>query len=173
MVPLADQELSHHAGADPAHAAAACVPALVESVLCADAGRVGGKESGRACLLLSRLLLLDPLVVRRVRCTPRASSCASIGACSSSRGSSSSGSGGRRSGMRSHRSSSTRQEQQQEQELSQRTQSAHAWPVQVGAEWLRNGRWFAPWTAPRTALAAGRLTQGVPGVPQDPLAPRP
>jgi hypothetical protein len=118
MVPLADQELSHHAGADAVHAAAACVPALVESVLCADARRVGGKEAGRASLLLSRLLLLDPLAVCRVRYTPRASSCASIGACCSSRGSSSSSSssgGGRRSGRRSRRSSSTRQEQQQQQ----------------------------------------------------------
>ena len=48
-----------------AGAAAACVPALVEHVLCAEEERVGAAETARASLLLGRLLLLDPLVVRR------------------------------------------------------------------------------------------------------------
>ena len=48
--------------------AAACVPALVDSVLCADAGRIGGVEVGRATVLLSRLLLLDPLTVHVPPC---------------------------------------------------------------------------------------------------------
>ena len=50
-------------GPDPIAVATACIAPLVQSVLCADASRVDATEVRQANLLLSSLMLLDPLTV--------------------------------------------------------------------------------------------------------------